>query len=278
MSEYQRIIYDFNSRIKLNDETTDPTEVILVDERELMDTISTNVEEELPTEPGIVDYGVKEGKGTVDIPIMLYATTEPKMQELIENMKKALNPDLLEADPTYGDTTKYQGYHPFKWTETVGSTSREFMIYLKSMETPKVYTDSLAGLIRGAKLTLKARDPRKYLQAQSSLTSSGTATNAGTYPTPIEITITASGPTSTSLTITNSTTGKSIVVSTALAGGEALVIDTYLHSVKLAGVERRDYISAASQWIQLNPGANVFSITNSANTTIVTRWYSAWPL
>lgn len=279
MSEYSRTIYDFNSRLKLNDETTDTTEIVFVDERLLMDTVATNVEEELPTEPGIVDYGVKAGKATMDIPVMLYASSEAKMSELIQKLKQAFNPDLLEADGTYGDTTKYQGYHPLKWTEVVGSTSRDFMIYLKSMESPKIQTDSLAGLIRGATLHLKARDPRKYLQTQSSLTGAGTATNAGTYPTPVEITITASGATSTSLTITNSTTSESIVVGTALSAGQVLVIDTYLHSVKLNGTERRDYITAASKWMKLNPGANTITVANTSNiTSIVEKWYSAWPI
>jgi hypothetical protein len=209
---------------------------------------------------------------------MLYASTEGKMSELVQTLKTAFNPDLLEADPTYGETTKYQGYHPLKWTEVVGSTSRDFMIYLKSMESPKIQTDSLAGLIRGATLHLKARDPRKYLQTQTTLTGAGTATNVGTYPTPVEITITASGATSTSLQITNSTTSESIYVTTALSAAQVLVIDTQLHSVKLNGTERRDYVSSATSWMKLNPGANVIALTNNSNCSVVTKFYSAWPI
>jgi len=278
MSEFSKTVYNFNSRIKLNDETTDPTEIILVDSQALLDTISNNVEDEMPTEPGIVDYGIKASKGVFEIPVLLYATTQAKMAELIQTLKSALNPDLLEADPTYGETTSYQGYHPFKWTETVGSTSRDFQIFLKSMETPVLEQDSLAGLIREAKLKLKARDPRKYLQGQITLAGAGTAVNAGTYPTPVIITIVATGATSTSLQIANTTRSEIIYVTTALSAGQTLVIDTLNHSVKLDGVERRDYISSASKWMKLSAGNNTITKTNDSNCTITTKFYSAWPL
>jgi hypothetical protein len=200
------------------------------------------------------------------------------MASLIQTLKQAFNPDLLEADATYGESAGKGGFHPLKWTEVVGGTSRNFMIYLKSMETPKVAMDSMAGLIRKSLLTLKAQDPRKYLQAQSTLTGAGTAVNAGTYPTPVEITITATGATSTSLAITNSTRTETIYITTALSAGQVLVIDTRLHSVKLDGVERRDYLGNTSKWMQLDPGANVIALANNANCSIVLKWYSAWSL
>lgn len=278
MAEFARTTYSYNARIVLNDETTDATKFVLVDSQALLDTIANNTEEELPTEPGVIDYGIKMSKGVFEIPIMLYASTEGNMAQLVQNVKEAFHPDLLEADATYGETTKYLGYHPFKWTETVGSTSRAFQIYLKSMEVPSLTQDSLAGLIREAKLKLKARDPRKYLQTQSSLVGAGTAANAGTIPAPVEITIAASGATSTSLEIQNTTTGESLFVGTALANNDSLVIDTLLHSVKLNGTEKRSMLTSASKWWKLNAGNNTITINSGTNATVTTRWNSAWPL
>lgn len=278
MTEFARTTYNFNSRIILNDTSTDSNAFVLVDPEALMDTISNNTEEELPTEPGIVDYGVKASKGEVAVPVELYASTQAKMAQLIEDFKEAFNPDLLEQDATYGESTKYQGYHPFKWTETVGSTSRDFQIYLKSIETPRVEQDSLAGLIREAKLKLKARDPRKYLQSQSSVSGFGTANNVGTYNAPVEVTITASGTTHVGLRVNNATTSESIIVGTAMTNGDVLVVDTLLHSVKLNGTEKRSMLTSASKWWQLRPGNNSITLNNENNATVVTRWYSAWPL
>lgn len=278
MAEFARTTYNYNSRIVLNDETTDATKYVIVDSSSFLDTIAQNTEEPRATDSGIIDYGIQLGKGTARIPVTLIAFTEAKMNGLIQTLKTAFDPDLLEADPTYGETAGKGGYHPFKWTETVDTTVRNFQIFLKSTETPKVAMDNMAGLIRPSILNLKAQDPRKYLQEQITLTGAGTATNAGTTPTPVELTITASGTTSVSLTITNSTRTESMVISTALTVGQVLVIDTRLHSVKLDGVERRDYLSSTSKWIYLNPGANTIALANNTNCTVLTKFYSAWPL
>lgn len=278
MAEYSRTQYDFNSRIVLNDNTTDPTQFVLTDINSIADTVAENTEESRVTDVGIVDYGTHLGKGIVEIPVTLFASTLAKMADLIQDLKTAFNPDLLEADATYGEAAGKGGFHPMKWTETVGATSRAFMIYLKATEIPKVSADSLAGLIRKSIIKLKAQDPRKYLQTQSSLANIGTAANAGDTNTPVEITITASGATSTSLAITNSTRTETITISTALSSGQVLVIDTRNHSVKLDGVERRDYLADASLWMMLSPGGNTITIANATNASVSTKWYSAWSL
>ena len=275
---YSRTTYNYNDRITLNDSSTDEDKFVLIDTESFIDVVAENTEEFRATDVGIVDYGIQLGKGVVKIPVTLYASSQANMAQLIQNFKEAFNPDLLEADATYGEDAGKGGFHPLKWTETVGSTSRDFMIYLKSMEIPKVQIDSLAGLIRESELTLKAQDPRKYLQTQTSLSGSGTATNAGTFPTPVEITITATGASSTSLQIANSTRSESIYVTTALASGEVLVIDTRNHSCQLDGTERRDYLGANTEWMQLDPGNNSLSISNGENVSITASWRSAWEL
>lgn len=278
--EYTRTQYNFNNRLVLNDETTDTDAFVLVDPQMLFDTLAANVQEPKPTEPGIIDYGIKFNQGVAVIPVQLVATSEPKMAQLIQDTKQAFNPDLLELDTTYGETTKYQGYHPLKWTETVGSTSRAFQTYLKSQETPIIEQDSLAGLVREGRLKLKAMDPRKYLQTQSTLTGAGAAVNAGTYPTPVEITITASGATSPSLQLINATRTPAdvIYVTTALANNDVLVIDTFLHSVKLNGAEKRGMLGNNSEWWTLFPGQNTITYNNGSNMVMTTKFYSAWSL
>jgi hypothetical protein len=278
MTEFSRTQYNFNNKIILNDTTTDADRFILVDNNAFLDTVAQNVEDNRATDVGIIDYGTHIGKGIFEIPVVLYASTLAKMADLIQDFKTAFNPDLLEADSTYGEAAGKGGYLPMKWTETVDTTSRNFMIYLKTTEIPRVASDSTAGLIRASILKMKAQDPRKYLQTASTLANSGTANNAGDIPTPVEITITATGVTSTSLTITNSTRSEAIIVSTALANTDVLVIDTRNHSVKLNGVERRDIISNASVWMLLSAGNNTLAVTNGSNCSVSTKWYSAFSL
>lgn len=278
MTEFARTQYNFNNRIILNDVTTDTTKYILTGVPTASDTDVLNTEDEKPEEVGIIDYGSKLGRGVFVFPITLFAATTAKMNELIQTLKQALNPDLLETDATYGEDTKYYGYHPLEWSETVGETSRAFRVFAKPKEIPQVATDALSGNIRKTTLEFKIADPRKYLQTQSTLSGAGTANNAGTYTTPVVITVTASGATSTSLTITNSTTSESIYVTTALSAGQVLVIDTGAHSVKLNGTETRSMLSGTSKWWLLNPGNNTLALSNDSNTSVSFAWYSAWPL
>lgn len=278
MTEFSRVQYNFNSRIILNDVTTDTTKYVILNTPNITDTLSINTEDEKPEEAGIIDYGTKSGKGQWVVPVTLYASSVENMASLIQSFKQAFNPDLLEADATYGESTSYLGYHPLDWTETVGATSRAFRIYAKSQETPQVAMDNFSGSIRRSAVKLKVADPRKYLQTASTLSGAGTANNAGTFTTPVVITITASGATSTSLTITNSTTSKSIYVTTAMANNDTLVIDTGLHSVKLNGTEKRSMLGSNTEWWFLNPGNNTLAISNGTNATTSFSWRSAWPL
>lgn len=278
MAEYARTEYNFNDRIVLNDVTTDPTKYVLLGVNNITDSLVINTEDEKPGDVGVIDYGSKISKGEWTVPIQLVATTQAKMSELIQLVKQAFNPDLLEADSTYGNGTKYLGYHPLKWPETVGSTSYNFVIYAKAQEIPKVNVDSYAGLIRKSDISLKVADPRKYDQTQSTRSGAGTATNAGTFATPVMITVTASGASSTSLQITNSTTGESIYVTTALSDGDVLVIDTGTHSVKLNGTEKRSMLGSGTDWWMLDPGSNTLAVSNDTNVTVSFAWYSAWPI
>lgn len=278
MAEFSRTQYNFNNRFILNDVTTNVNRFALVNIPSISDSVVLNTEDEKPQEAGMIDYGSKIGKGIFTLPVTLCATSLAYMSELIEEFKEAFNPDLLQRDATYGDTTSYLGYHPLTWTEIVGPTTRNFRIFTKTEEVPKVPVDAMSGLIRDSDVKFKLADPRKYLQEQSTLTGNGTATNSGNYTTPVVITITASGATSINLTLANSTTGEFIHVTTALSSGDVLVIDTGLHSVKKNGVETRGMLSGNTQWWFLNPGANVLAATDAENTTIVYSWYSAWAL
>src|SRR3990167_8251092 len=257
---YSRTLYTYNDLV-LNDQTTDPTEFVLLDATSISDVLVENVEDSLPTDPGIVDYGSKLDKGSVVLPLTLFASTEAKMRELAQTVKATFNPELAELDTTYGEDTDYGGDLPFSLTENVGESTRKYRTWLKPVEIPKIAIDSLSGQILTTKASLKLRDPRKYTTSLGTLVGSGTATNTGDTPTNVIITIVASGKTSTSLEITNSTTGKTIYVTTALTSGQTLTIDTRLHSAKLGSTESRSYLGSNTTWWSLVPGVNTIPVS-----------------
>lgn len=278
MSEFTTQILNYNDRILINDIETDTDKYVLSQVNSISDTVAQNLEENRPTDVGIIDYGVKMGKGEFTLPVMLCAKDLGKMHKLIQDVKQAFHPDLLEADTTYGSATDFDGYHPMLFDEDVDGVIKNFMIYLKSMEIPAIPSDDLQGLVREAKIRLKAEDPRKYNQTESTLTGAGTASNEGTVPTPVEITITASGTTSTSLTITNSTTSEAIHITTALTTGQILILNTRNHTARLSGSDKRSYIGNTSDWFLLNPGDNTLAISNGTNATVEFSWHSAYAL
>lgn len=278
MTEFSRTTYNLNDRIVFNDTATDSTKYILVNAPSITDTLVLNTEDEKSGDAGIIDYGSKLSKGDWPIPITLYANSIGQMAALIQDLKEALNPDLMEADPSYGETTFFYGYHPMKWTEVIGETSTALMAYVKSQEIPQVAGDSMSGRIRRTVLRFKLQDPRKYRQSETTLEGAGTATNGGTYTTPVTITITATGTTDTGLQLTNSTTGETIYITTALTNGQVLVLDSANHSCKIDGVETRSAVGAGTTWWLLEPGNNTLAITNGTNATINFAWHDAWPL
>jgi len=282
MTAFTRVEYNFNSRFILNDDTTDPTKYVLVGLLMRPETETLTTEVDRPTLEGIIDFGSKLSGGVIPTPITLFASSLGKMNDLVDTLKKAFNPQLIDDDTSWGkgilNFPAGDGFMPFKWTEEIASGTRAVQVFAKSLEVPSVSLDTLGGRIKTGMLRLRIEDPRKYAQALSSLTGAGTAANAGNYYTPVKITITATGTTSTSLQIANSTRSETIKVTTALTTGQSLVIDTRHQSVKLDGTEKRSMLSSDSKWIQLSPGNNTIAITNGDNATIKTEWYSAYAL
>lgn len=282
MTAFARTLFDYNSRFILNDKSTNPNRYALVDELAQAETITTTVETDRPVSEGGIDFGSKISSGIIEFPLILYASSMGHMNDLIDDLKQAFNPQLVEDDPAWGkgvlNFPAGDGFMPLKWTEELGTGTRAVQIFVKPLEVPSFALDTTGGRIREGKLRLRIEDPRKYSQTLGERVGAGTVVNAGNYRTPIKITIGATGNTSPSLTITNTTTDESIVVSTPLALNQTLVIDTRHQSVKLNGVEKRSMISSTSKWIHLKAGNNTISISNGGNCTITINWFSAFAI
>lgn len=158
----------------------------------------------------------------------------------------------------------------------------------------------LSGTIR-ARCEFVATDPRRYSTTlQTASTGLGTATgglafpavapfvfgaggtgntmscpNPGTFPTPWVATFT--GPL-VAPTITHVASGKALILSGAnLAAGETLVVDSKARTVLLNGTASRYlWLAAASQWFDLDPGANSVNLTGASGAGNVSiAWRAA---
>lgn len=281
MAIFERTIYSFNGRLTLNDRQ-DPNKFVLVSDLANIESTTNTIEVDRPISEGSIDFGSKLSSGEFVIPILLYAKTFGDMNELIDNLKEAFNPQDTDADPGWGkgilNFPGGDGFQPMSWAEEISTGTRDVEVFVKPLEVPSVALDTTSGRVRNGVIRMRIEDPRKYLQTVSELVGSGDAENTGNFRTPLEITIGASGTTSTSLTIEDETTGESIVVSTALSAGQTLVIDTRHRSVKLNDVETRSMISTSSDWMYLDAGVNDIVVSNATNATVTLRWQSAWVL
>jgi len=121
-------------------------------------------------------------------------------------------------------------------------------------------------------IPLTAPDPRILANAATTLAGSGTATNSGNFKASPVLTVTgsAAGP----IVITNSTAGATVSVSTAVPGGQQLVIDFLARTVLLNGVNRYDLVTSTPTWWDVLPGAN--TIVYSGGGTAVLSWNDSW--
>lgn len=119
---------------------------------------------------------------------------------------------------------------------------------------------------------LVAPDPRILANAATTITPGGTATNTGNigaYPT-LTVTGAAAGP----IVIANTTAGRSVSITTAVPGGQQLVVDFRARTILLNGVNHYDLVTTTPQWWTVAPGAN--TITYSGGGTPSLAWNDSW--
>lgn len=144
---------------------------------------------------------------------------------------------------------------------------------------PRIYANAASSAVTGLAtatggLSFSAAAPFVFGTSGSGSTMS--CTNAGTFDAPWTATFT--GPL-VAPALTQVSTGKVLNFSGAsLAAGESLVIDSAARTVLLNGTASRySWLSVASQWFNLSPGANSINLTGASGAgTVTINWRSAW--
>jgi len=288
---FDRILYNFNDRIILNDTTTEPDRYVLVGTlapalaQPVMETTTLTIETDRPVSEGVIDFTSKISGGEVFVPLVLFGKTLGHVNELVDELKSAFNPQLVNDDQTWGKGMimfpSGDGFMPLKWTEELGLGTRDVQVFVKPLEIPIVELDTLSGRVRTSRLRLRIEDPRKYSQTLSTMEGAGTATNNGNFRTPVKITVeqtSAFPPPPGSPSITNVTTGDTITLTSSMSEDDVLVIDTRHQTVTLNGVETRSLISTSSDWIHFAPGDNAITVSLSGDYTVTFSWYDCWSI
>lgn len=123
------------------------------------------------------------------------------------------------------------------------------------------------------------KDPRRYLQSQSSLVGSGTADNAkADYRSAPTVSIAATGAGSATFSIARAHTlgTKTLTLNlSSLVNTDAVTVDMETLSIKKNGVAAQSLYVSGDYW-DMEPGSNTITVTNGTNVTVTTTWRSAF--
>ncbi len=121
---------------------------------------------------------------------------------------------------------------------------------------------------------LIAPDPRILANTATTITAAGTATNTGNFKASPVLTVTgvAAGPIVLTRTAPGAT--RTVSITTAVPGGQQLVVDFKARTVLLNGVNRYDLVTATPQWFDIEAGAN--TIGYSGGGTFALTWNASW--
>lgn len=157
-------------------------------------------------------------------------------------------------------------------TLTVGETAtKKIDVYRAGRPLVRSF-DGLVGF--EFEIPLLAHDPRKLTSAGAFITAPGTATNSGNFRAAWVLTVTGAAAGPIVLTRTAPGATRTISVTTAVPGGQTLVIDSRARSVVLNGVNRYDLVTATPEWFDLEPGAN--TIGYAGGGTFSLDWNASW--
>lgn len=122
-----------------------------------------------------------------------------------------------------------------------------------------------------------ASDPRRYLQAASSLTGAGTADNSiGKFYSWPTLTIAMTGAGSTAFAITSAEAAATLTLDlSGLVNGDSVAVDMERKKITVNGVEDQDrYVSG--DYFAIEPGTNVITLANNTNASPTLTWRSAF--
>jgi len=149
--------------------------------------------------------------------------------------------------------------------------------YVRAEEAFEPPYSQYAGIAVPFSLPLMAADPRRYLQAASSLTGAGVADNSiatvWSWPT---LTIVMSGAGSATFQIANTEASGTLTLKLSeRTNGDSVAVDMERRSIKVNGVDAPNLYISGDFW-HMEPGANTITVTNDTNASPTLTWRSAF--
>lgn len=235
------------------------------------------------TDGGFIDAVYAKGR-TIVLEGMAYAAGE-EVESFLDSLKANFAPSRTLV-PFYfkhpGVTERFLRVKPLPvrydvdTLRRVGCTDIQFQMFA---EDPRIYSAELRSeSIPETPITLPGRDYNRsynYGYGGSPVTPyTVNLPNNGNWATPVIFTI--AGP-ATNPRIINDTLGITLTFMLEVPSGSVLEIDTYYHTVRLDGANRRGSL-VVPNWFNLQPGDNIirYSSNFASGSVLTARYYDAW--
>jgi hypothetical protein len=287
---------DLNSLAALT--PNDPLDGIIVNDARFLPVDGIGFREKRSLMDGF-DYGrVFLGRRELMLRGTIYASSKPALHDRIRLVRALFTPTLAyAADPVN------KGFLPldFHWlTADTGDWPGgdiPVRIYVRPEEQPGVFFPREAageraddrGYSEVFEAQLEARDPRFYSQTDTEVactttTGSGTVTNKGDYPAPLQVEMVLSGATGGPRTVTLTIAGSRMTITipngsvtrTVRVDGALKVCTLLTNGIETLRMDLVDFASG-STWAEVQPGANTYDWTSTGGgrSTGSKFWFTA---
>lgn len=213
---------------------------------------------------------------------LVRASSKGALFDRLEELAAAFDPALVSRN---NSTTA--GFLPLDFNVPTADTATypagviPCRYYLRAEEAVEPPQRLKQGLTVPFRIVLLAKDPRRYLQAESTVAVNSASVVASNpkadYPSWPTLTLTMAGAGAVSFQIDKS--GDSIDPLTmdlsGLVSGDSVVVDMEHRTIKVNDLDRRDiYVSGG--WFDLDPGNNTVTTNDLTNVTASLAWRPAF--
>lgn len=262
-------------------------DLALLDDCYRIDSISSRMEfaavsEKKQQADGSEIYEARKTLRVVTMAGEIVAPSRAKLWDKKATLARTFDPALVSRNnPSTDGFIALDGSIPTLDTATYPSGLIARRVYARAQSTPQPNERTSMGLSAEFVLHMVCRDPRAYLQAESTDTwESGANVVANTkadYPSFPTITLEATGAGSATFSLAK-TGGNTLTLNlTTLVSGDTVVIDMEKQTITKEGISAMN-LYASGGWFDLSAGSNTITVTNPTNLTVTAAWRPAFCL
>lgn len=227
-------------------------------------------------------YEARKVVRRTNLDVTIVAPTRADLFDKMAELASTFDPALVSRNnPTTDGFIALDGSIPTTDIATYATGLIARRIYARPMLTPAPNIAVEEGFAARVLIPLISKDPRAYLQAESTDTIESGANvvdnTKADYPSFPTFTLTATGAGSATFSIAK-TGGNTLTLDlTGLVNTDVVVVNMATHAITKNGV-KADELFVSGGFFDLSAGNNTLTVTNPTNLTVALAWRPAFAL